>query len=43
VKYEKPQIAWVGSASAVVQATAKSSGNPDQKPQPTPAAYEADE
>jgi hypothetical protein len=43
MKYEKPEVALVGSASAVVQATAKSSGNPDQKPDPSPAAYEADE
>jgi hypothetical protein len=43
MKYEKPDVALIGSASAVVQTTAKSAGNPDAKPQPTSAAYEADE
>lgn len=43
MKYEKPEVALIGSASAVVQTTAKASGNPDSKPQPSTAAYEADE
>ena len=43
MKYEKPEVALVGLASAVVQTTAKSAGNPDAKAQPTAAAYEADE
>jgi hypothetical protein len=43
MKYEKPEVVLVGSASAVVQTTAKSSGNPDKKPEPSTCAYEADE
>lgn len=43
MKYEKPELTILGSASGAIQGTAKRDRHIDSEVLPTAAAYEADE